>query len=66
MKMLFQIILCLNLVPILDGTFTVTGIGTTTYNFDLDNTSLTTSFDRTTSESEYETSSKCIWFNQVC
>ena len=26
----------------LDGTFTVTGIGTTTYNFDLDNTSLTT------------------------
>ena len=41
----------------LDGTFTVTGIGTTTYNFDLDNTSLTTSFDRTTSESEYETSS---------
>ena len=44
-------------ISILDGTHTVNGIGTTTFNFDLDNTSLTTSFDKTTSEAEYETTS---------
>ena len=40
-----------------DGTYTITGIGTTTYNFDLDNTTLTTTFDKTTSKPEYETPS---------
>ena len=40
-----------------DGTYTITGIGTTTYNFDLDNTTLTTTFDKTTSNPEYETPS---------
>ena len=44
-------------ISILDGTHTVNGIGTTTYNFDIDNTSLITSFDKTSADAQYETSS---------
>ncbi len=44
-------------ISVLDGSHTVIGIGTTTYNFDLSNITLTTAFDKTTAEAEYETSS---------
>ena len=45
-------------ISVFDGTHTIIGIGTTTYDFDLDNITLTTSFDKTTSEAEYETTSR--------
>jgi len=42
---------------ILDGNYTITGVGLTTFNFDLDNTSLITSYSRTTADAEYTTTS---------
>ena len=43
---------------LIDGSFLITGIGTTTFNFDLDNTSPISNYDRTTAEPEYTTTSK--------
>jgi hypothetical protein len=44
-------------ISVLDGNHTIIGIGSTTYNFDLDNTSLITSYDTTSANAQYDTSS---------
>ena len=44
-------------ISVLDGNHTVIGIGSTTYNFDLDNTSLITSYNTTSANAQYDTSS---------
>jgi hypothetical protein len=46
---------------LVDGGYSITGIGTTTFNFDLDETSPISNYNRTTAEPEYTTTSKTAY-----
>ena len=44
-------------LSILDGTYSLVGVGSTTFVFDLDNSSAIVSYDRTTADADYTTTS---------